>query len=351
MDMNTPAPQQTIRLSLRWILLGMLIITMLGVAGGYLGQQLFGNNGPLIIPQDGRDQLITTVQEITISPNKATLSSLNEVERSLATLGTLTNAGEFVPIGTGLVMTNDGLLVTTIPASRTGVVAFMSNQAISEATLVGEDTLYGLTYFKFKDAVSVPVALSDETPAVGTSLLAFSRAKDTLTRAVSPFIVNEHSLPATDSVMGIQKYLTSASFSENTFYEGSPLVTEDSKVAGIITDASSGKAISSDILRASLSRITANTSTLNPFSSLGIVPKYQFSTVGTGRAARFVVAVTGVTPNSIASKAGLRAGDQIIRIGDQELTWDVAVPALLEPSSVTLTVIRQNKETQVPLVR
>lgn len=342
------APQDTgedpIRISFVWIVLGLLLVLGVGVVGGLIGQELFGPDLPALTNEDG-EQLVTTIQQVTVSPNQASAQVVRTAERSVMALGRVT--GEALSMdGVGLVVTSDGLVVSTLDVPRSDVVAFDDSGRSLPIDFVGDDEVYGLRYFRLRDGVFVPLDLLGEDIPVASELIALSRHEITFESSIHRFGVNEYDLPS-NQAPGVQKVLNSSDELEDAFV-GSPILNDGSQVAGVIIQPQTGTAISSTTLRLSIDRVISRRIEYDPFDELGFNVSYDFGVRESEHI--FAPIVTGPTSGKPAAIAGLRSGDIIVRIGGQDVSWDTAIAEQLSDElPLEIVVLRDDEEHTVTL--
>lgn len=174
-NLSSPPPE-VIRLSLRWVMAALILIVIIGAIGGIIGTSFVRPPRPALTQDEV--PLIANVQEITISPSKAAAALVSDSERAVLLLVEGAAAASR-PAAVGLVVTNDGLVVSTTNLSASTLFAFDATGARLPLSKVGADALYGLNYYRLNSAVIPPFGMSGQDPAVGTSLLALGRTADT----------------------------------------------------------------------------------------------------------------------------------------------------------------------------
>ena len=81
---TTEQREKILRISFGWLILGVMVIIFLGMLGGVIASQLWIVRQPPLIPE--QHQLVSTVQEVTISPNQAAASIVDKTHRSVVAL-------------------------------------------------------------------------------------------------------------------------------------------------------------------------------------------------------------------------------------------------------------------------
>jgi S1-C subfamily serine protease len=344
--MDSPLPQsnQTVRLSLSSLLFGFLLIFAISIIGGIVGARLV--SPPLPPLTDDANQLITTVQEVTISPSMAITQLVTNHQRSVMLLAEVSGS-DAEAVGTGIVITNDGVIVSTRNV-RGGAVVFDTHGNRLPITRIGTDELHGLTYYRLEDSVIPPFELSTNNPSVGALLVALSRSAETTSPKAVSWQLEEYVIPTPPASMGWQQIARFAPSPDPTL-AGSPLVTDEGKLAAIIVDPAQGTAIPVSIIRSSLDRLTNDTLNVNPFEQWGLSLTYQFRDTDDQTKREFTARVASITPASPAAAIDLRAGDSIKAINDTELEWTSPIAKLLKEEDIELTIMRGGQSRTVVL--
>ncbi len=324
--------EQPIRLTLRWVVLVVLLLFATGVAGGMVGQKLLA---PPLPPLTSGDQLITQVQEVTISPNSAAADTVVSVSRSVMLLGTRT--GTVVqPVATGVVVTNDGLLATTTQIAGNDIVAIDDTGAVVALEAVGEDPVFGLFYWRIPQVVVVPLDLRREPVAIGSELLAISRSNITKQTKVIEYRVQELILPTLDDPRG-QQQLVMGTGNVPTLMVGAPAIDEEGRLSGLLL-GTEGRLLPTEALQQSLARLAADQREFSPLEQLGLDLEYSFDTT-------FVARIRNVTPGTPAALAKLQRGDTLLTINNEPIVWDRSVIGQLSASLPLSLTFRRGEET------
>jgi S1-C subfamily serine protease len=125
---------------------------------------------------------------------------------------------------------------------------------------------------------------------------------------------------------------------------GAPLVDEEGRLAGLLYDAA-GRAVGADLVDASLRRLAGGQREGDPFTELGLTVQYAFSATTDDSTVSFMPRVTAVRPASLAAQALLRAGDDILRIADTPVAWEVNVAQQLSANRPLEMQVRRGQET------
>ncbi|MEX1997558.1 MAG: PDZ domain-containing protein [Candidatus Andersenbacteria bacterium] len=333
-----------IRLSFFGVVVGFLGILLTGLLGGVVAQQAFQNSLPPLT--NNPDQLVTTVQEVTISPNTSVAALLERTNRSVLLLAQGTEENTNI-IATGLVLTNDGVVVTTNDMAVT--TAFDYEGRSLPLQHLGNDILFGLTYYRIPDNVVVPLDIAQQDPVVGQELLVLTRQTTTFLPRIKTFRINEYSLPAPGLPVAVQRVMVSTASPDDTT-SGSPLLNDEGRVAGVLLDASQGLALPMSHLQASMGRLTSGQRELDPFANLGLSLTYSFKTLSLGQPVQFVATVSAVVPGSPAARAGVERGDTLTHIDGQQLDWQRIVASDFTKSlPLPVTIRRGAAETVIVL--
>lgn len=322
-------------MSLRTLIIVAALVVLLGGAGGVIGSRLAT---PTLPPLTGdKQQFVTTVQEVSISPSTQSSALTERLKRSVVLLvdaDTPTRA-----VGSGVVITNDGLIVTSSSIPASAIDALDSDGNIIQTSTVGTDVLYGLTYLRLDEGVIPPFELSNDNPAVATQLLALSLSTEAVSaqaqvRQLTEYITPDPSVP--DGIMrhGVLDQALAQSFI------GAALVNDEGKLSGLVSNTTEGHVLVVDAIRSSLARITAGQREANVFEDWGMRLSYEFvfNTEQTKRS--FAVIVTDVLPTSPAATAGIRRGDRITKVQNTDVSWQTDLASLFSSTagiSVTIT--------------
>lgn len=333
------------RLTLRWVLVALVFVLGVGIVGGIVGQWLF--RPPLPPLSVAEERLVTTVQEVTISPNTAAAQVVNKVSRSVVLLATRSGTS-LQTRGAAVVVTNDGLVATTAHMPESEVVALDDGGSLIALDTVGIDEQYGITYFRMPNSVMVPLDLRRDPLMPGTSLLRVSRSEITRHIKTAPYMVQEFILPDQDFNPGIQRLVLGTPIAAPLFI-GAPLVDEEGRLAGITLDAT-GKILTAQSVEASLQRISNGQRELDPLAIFGVTLQYLFVPAADNSTVSFVPRITSIVPGSPAATAGLLRGDGIVAVNDEAVTWEGNVlQQLSAPLPVRLTVMRGLEKIVVSL--
>lgn len=335
------------RLSVASLLLAAVLMVGLGVLGGFLAINFWMPQTPLAAGGD-TTRLVSTTREVTISPNKAIAEVVAEVQRSVILL---VSAGSEEALGTGIVVTSDGLIATPELAAGTEIEGIDNEGRKVSLSRVGRDALYGLEYLRINDAVLNPVDIRREPLSVGEEILMMTRVTLGARLKVQDWQLQEYALPPElDSPPGIQQWLKGNALTGTDTGMGI-LIDEEGKVTGLLSKPAAGLAIKAGDLEKSITRLAQGKREQNTFEDLGLTVRYTFTEAGP-EGVRFAAEILTVTANSDAAKATLRKGDLITAVNGEALDFGGSLAETLQqPSPMTVTVNRDGQNTDTRLER
>lgn len=346
--METEQQAGVARLSLRGVLVMLLLVLGAGFLGGYVGGLWFTPNLPPLT--NDSDQLVATVQEVTISPSKAAAELVAEQRDSVLLLGHVTDE-TIEPVAIGAVVTNDGIVVTpTLPRQQpSNLVAFDGEHAGIGLSLLGRDEVYGLTYYRLQDGVLTPFDLAQVDPAVGGELLEISRDRVTTLPMALKVGIEKYELPESSQVKGWQRLVRLNQPSDKAFLLGNVLVTDEGAVAAMRISPE-GIAVPVSVIRESVQRLTRQEREYDPFEPWGVTLRYDFLYEASSGQVRFRAAIAEIAPGSAAETAQLRVGDRITRVGDTEVTWETSLAVLFASKEPSLSITRERADRSEEVV-
>lgn len=341
MAIPSSAPPRTIRLSFAGVVLLTAVIVLLGGFGGAVASRWLWP--PLPPLTDDAGTVIPPVQEVTISPNTSAARVVASIQPSVFLISPPGATPEAV-IATGFLVTNDGLGVTTASLPAGPYVALTDTGAPVALSVVARDALFGLTFVRLTDVVTVPLDVGRAPAAVGQTLLAVSRHTRSWQPTAAAWLITEYALPSDTDPAGIQR-LMRALFGIKSTWQGAPLVDEEGRVVGVVKGADATTALPVESLRVSLDRVVGTKWESDPVRDVGLTLRYVLARPAQDAAPAFAVNVVAVAPGSLAAQAGVRAGDQLVRVGEAAVQWETSVvAALAQPKPLALTVRRQGAE-------
>lgn len=334
---------KTLQLSLSIILLIFLALLGTGVLGGYIGSRMFTTSLPIV--SDTKGTIVPVSQQVTISPSKAAADIAESHAKSVFLLAEKTSKG-IIANGIGTLLTNDGIIVTTISPLKEQLVAIGDDGTSLPLTLVGQDELSGITFYKINDRIVAPIDVAQNSPRIGSSLLALYRNSSSSQLSVAPFVFSSATAPTETAPLGIQKIAQLVG--SEIIPAGTPLLDEEGKLAGISIDSANRMALLVPDIRLALDRLSSNTISQNPFTSLGFTVSWKPVALEDGSLKMSAIIET-VALNGPASTAGLKTGDTLTAIAGNAISWDTTVYDALKAKNATLTVMRQGEQRTITL--
>ncbi len=335
MSTLSPENQSTVRLSFRWILLFLILVIVIGFIGGAFSSAFFSASNQPLLPE--QDRLVTTVQEVTVSPGTQASSVVDKHQSSIFLL-TRGEGTSIQIIGTAFAVTNDGLLMTA-PTVINATHAYDSTGQRIALDSVGPDSVYGFMYYRIRDAVVTPLDLAGSDATVGAHGMVISHNTQTIHPYALPLQLSRFVLPQPTTPPGIQQLVQFPASLEAQFV-GAPVLDESGKLLAMVSDRETGTSFSISHIQASLSRLTNNQREYNPFADWGITLQYDFRfNPKNNNALAFTVSVKSVQPDSPAARSGIKVGDIIQAINNDTVSWEESLTETLstrEPLEVTI---------------
>lgn len=331
---------RTIRLSVGLIFLGLLIVLVIGIAGGYIGSRF--TPAPITVLPNGDRTIVPVSQQVTISPSKAGEDIVATQGKSILLLVTQTPKG-ISYVGSGVIMTNDGVIATVsdLP-DTTPLFALGESGTLTAVTHIGLDALSGIAFLKIADQILPPVTLSQAPPAVGAELIALSRGEQTGTPIASRHTLSALIAPEDGAAVGIQQVgvITGSTL---PLPASTALFTDEGRLAGIISSGDTLTLLLIPDITAALSRLSSNTLAENPFATRGFTVSWKLAEDAAGTLGMRAI-VRQLTPKTQAIEVGLKVGDVLVSANGNPITWDSSLPSAITKSPLLLSILRQAEE-------
>ncbi|AEW77387.1 outer membrane-stress sensor serine endopeptidase DegS [Aggregatibacter actinomycetemcomitans] len=264
-------------------------------------------------------------------------------------------------LGSGVIMSKDGYILTNkhVIQNADQIVVALQNGHIFDAALIGSDSLTDLAVLKIKadnlstipQNLSRPVHVGDVGLAIGNPY--------NLGQSVSQGIISAVGRSAVGEALGRQNFIqTDASINRGN--SGGALINSAGELVGIST-LSIGKtsneiaeglnfAIPIDLANDVMKKIIRDGRVIRGY--FGVQTDILFSN-GQGSSERGIL-ITGVIENSPAAKAGLQAGDIILKINKVEAhspTEMMKLIADVRPNTkVEVEISRLGKTYKLPVI-
>lgn len=337
---------KTIGLSLTAIVLTLAVLFLIGILGGAVGSRIFSL--PLPLRSDTNETIVPVSQQITVSPSKLAADLVATHGKSVYLLAYETSKG-ITPFSTGIALTNDGVIMSVQEATKDSVVvAIGEDGVVFPLTSIGRDELSGISFYKANDRILPPFTVVQNTPRVGSSVLALYRHGDTAQVTSATATISTMLLPLPTNALGIQKVAQLESAS--VLPVGTALVDENGSLAGVLVNPEGNITLLTSDIRAALDRLSSNRLSFDPFTALGFTISWQ-SQLDANKIMRIESVVRSVANNSPADTAGLAVGDAITAIGGNAVSWDTNVVDTLNANPTLLTVNRQGEQRTISISR
>ena len=345
-----------------WIILSILVGFASGFAGSVLALNLFGKDGGIgndiiyqsVIQTDDEGNEIDQLSASDIVKNVK--DSVVEITTSKISYGSF--MGQYVSsgAGSGVILSKEGLVVTNhhVIEDATEIKVKLTNGEEYSATLIASDVQTDLAVLRIDAKDLQPAVLGDsDTMSVGETVYAIGNPLGSLGGSVTEGIVSAKDREIT--IDGQDMVLLQTSAAVNPGNSGGGLFNSKGELVGIVNAKSSGEDIegigfaipitfAKDIINDLVEtgkvsgRLVLGISYYE-ISSLSMATKYNVNTLG--------LLIGEVTPNSNASRAGLKPNDVIVEVdGEQVMTSDELSSALKKHKvgdKMTFTVVRDKE--------
>ena len=269
-------------------------------------------------------------------------------------------------VGSGIIISPDGYIVTNdhVVDGATSIKVTLNDRRILNAKVIGVDKLTDLAVLKVNASGLPSIAWGDSTKLEpGQTVLAFGSPFGYFQFSVTRGIVSavNRPNPYSDDARKPGGYIqTDAAI--NPGNSGGPLVNAHGELVGINTFiisnsgsfAGAGFAIPSQIVRATAEQLIKNGKVEHGYIGIGmndVTPdNAHFFNLQDANGA----IVSQVTPDSPASRGGLKTGDVISQLNGQKITngsaLQVAVSEMVPGTKITIGVIRDGKSETLDLI-
>jgi S1-C subfamily serine protease len=366
------------------LLAALLLGAAAGFAGGYWGAGVRADNGTLGNSLSAQKKVVTSQSQLisqiakSVGPSVVSVDVVSTAASSgLESLFGGSGDTQQKSAGTGIVISDDGLIVTNrhvVPAGTTSVSVTLSDGTeLKNVEVLGRtndgDSL-DIAFLKITDAKGhklVPAALGDSSQLqVGDAVVAIGNALGQFQNTVTSGIISGYgrNVQAGDSTGQSAENLddlfqTDAAINEGN--SGGPLVNLNGQVIGINTAIAAGSAqnigfaIPINDVTGLIKQIKSTGKLQRPY--LGV--RYIALTPDVARendvditSGAFIAPSTdpanpSILAGSPAEKAGLKAGDVITRIDDTKIDQTHSLTSIINKHQVgdriSLTIVRDGK--------
>ena len=326
-----------------------------------------------------RVTIINKTEQVIIREDDSVEKIVSQPATAVVSIVALPKAGapakKEVATTTGVLLTNDGLIVTYSEKPfgsgdiRYSILLFDGTS--HPADFVGYDPLTNLTFFRLNDAANTPaIALANSNDArVGKKLIAIGTTFVEYQNRLAVGILGNNN--RTFNLSG--KTVSSSEKWEGVFemdldglerFSGGPVIGFNGEMVGlvgtlVIDNVTRNFLIPSNVVRASFERVISGTSTGRPILGVYYLPITKTLALGQGlprdRGA-LIYSPSGKTglaliADSPAMQAGLQAGDIIAAVNGKEINLDNPLPEVLarfnSGDTIELLLIRKGEESTV----
>ncbi|MDA1168801.1 MAG: PDZ domain-containing protein [bacterium] len=336
-------PTNTIRLPLSALIIIFIIILCVAIGGGIVGSRMLAS--PIPMRSDGSGTIVPVSQQVTVSPSKLASDIVATYGKSVFLIAQK-NTKSISALGTGLALTNDGIIMSLIDATQEEVVGIGEDGSIFPLAPIGYDELSGISFFKASDRIVTPLNVSQSTPLVGSTFLALYRQEDSAQITAHPTTFSATELPSEKTAPGIQKLASTKSTTPLPL--GAALMDENGNLAGVVQSPLKHTALFVSDVRSALNRLSSNQLSFNPLTPLGFTVSWKAQIDG-NNALRVKSIISSITKNSPADIAGLQTGDILTAIAGNTVSWDTTIVDALSTNPVHLTILRQEQVRQISI--
>lgn len=315
-----------------------------------------------------------TVERIVSQPATAVVNivALPEVKDAKGSAASLGAAAETVATTTGVLLTNDGLVVTysEVPfdTEKTQYSILLYDGSIHQAVFAGRDKLTNLSFFRVNDASNTPaIAFANSDDArVGRKLIAigntFAEYQNRLAVGLLSNINRIFNLSG-KTVASSEKWegVFEMDLAKPESFVGGPVIGFNGEMVGIvgtlmINNAPQSFVIPSNVVRDALNRLINGTLEQRPTLGAYYLTITKALALGRGLSrdrGALIYSRSGSTglaliADSPAMKAGLLAGDIIISVNGTEVNLDNPLSELIARfttgDTITLVILRSGEE-------
>jgi len=351
-----------------------VIITVALIAG-----MLAGWGTVCFLSQGAPETVFNKTQNVTLNEDSAIIETVDKILPSVVSIVSSENVRnifgrifEQKGAGTGFVISQDGLIATNkhvVESDKADYQVFTYNGDSFDAEVVAKDPLADLAILRIsaKDLPVVELGNSDDV-VLGQRVIAIGNALGEYQNSVTTGIISGigRTITAIDQT-GQQERLENVIQTDaaiNPGNSGGPLVDLAGRVIGINTAIDShgrlvGFAIPINSVQSAIGSVLKNGEIIRPRLGVHYIPiTKEFAalnnmdiTQGALVARGAVETELAVQPGGPADLAGIKEGDIIISVGNEEITEAKSLVAVLQKfksgDSVQVKFIREGRERQV----
>lgn len=371
------------------IFLGLIIILLGGLGGilaehfifPYLSENTFFSKYNFIKRASQNVTVINKTEQVVVKEEFSIEKIISQVSSSMVNIISYTKDPtgkkiDFNPViknGTGTIITSDGIIMTYASAifskdAQYKVILFDGN--IKNAELLGIDTYSQLAFLKIEAnnlptisfANSTDAKIGEKIVAIGNNTLNYSNRYSS--NVLGGFDANANLFGSNISSSEKLEGFFRTNFSADEAYVGGPIVDYLGQVVGIVGVIENGSAkdffqIPSNKVKIVMDRAIRKDLDTVPYLGIYFLPanKTYFSLNMVSREnGALIYSASGqqglaIIANSPAQKAGLKIGDLITALNEQEINQEKTLPDLIyqykKGDLIELTVIRNEQELKI----
>jgi serine protease Do len=380
MDTSHKQPKHTLgpdHPKIKFLAIATLLIISSG--SGFLGGWLASKDQPALTTTAQKQQVILKGQGELIDQIAGQMGKSVVSVETTATTQSFFGPSESQGAGTGIILTSDGLIITNrhvVPAGTTNVKVILADGTeLTDVEVVGRtssrDSL-DIAFLKVgntKGKKLVAAKVGDSAAMqVGDPVVAIGNALGQFQNTVTSGIISGYgrNIEADDGAGGESlENLFQTDAAINPGNSGGPLVNLDGEVIGINTAVASGGAqnigfaIPINDVAGLISSVKKTGKLQRPYLGVVYIPltndlaeQYGLSVKrGAYIAPPAIVGGNPLVAGGPAEKAGLKAGDIIIKIGNTNIDQKNSLSAVINKRSVgdkvTLTIIRGSDQKKI----
>ncbi|MGE5392326.1 MAG: S1C family serine protease [Candidatus Saccharibacteria bacterium] len=296
--------------------------------------------------------IINRREEVRLDDGVNITDVVKQAEPATITLYSGKARADLKPAGSGVILTSDGVIMTTREAAGNGadLRVMLNDGRIYPALLRALDPKSSLAVITI-EARDLPVYQLADAQAleIGQKILALGTGSQEFTRnfasgLVTSTVANSASLSQVLATSQMTETLGTDAVMTSSF-TGGPVIDLQGRLIGLVSD-STGKILTSEAIQGALSSYLSQGKIVRPFWGIRYfdLSKSLAALIGQPQAGALVA---GFEDGSPAAKAGLSANDLIVKVNGLDVTPAQSLERLANSKSgdVALTVIR-NGQTQ-----
>ncbi|VEI57512.1 protease DegS [Pasteurella multocida] len=265
-------------------------------------------------------------------------------------------------LGSGVIMSKDGYILTNkhVIQNADQIVVALQNGQIFDASLIGSDSLTDLAVLKIRadNLSTIPQNLKRQS-YVGDVVLAIGNPYN-LGQSVSQGIISAVGRNAVGDFVGRQNFIQTDA-SVNRGNSGGALINSLGELIGINT-LSIGKtsseiaeglsfAIPIELANDVMKKIIRDGRVIRGY--FGVQSDILFNN-GQGVSVEKGILITNVSPDSPAGKAGVQAGDIILKVGDVDAISPAQMMQVISNTrpntQLNVLILRLGKQIELPVI-